>query len=129
MGFKPRCPFLCYLDRLLLVCTERLSIKGKPQLHGAAQSCAKEISLTCPTPESLVLPLHKGTIIWIQKLCPWDLLQIPNLPNQHKNRMKCLGSTEGCPRGRCTMGLASHSECMQTEMLVKKNRSSQRGTK
>lgn len=27
------------------------------------------------------------------------------------------------------MGLASHSECLQTEMLVKKNRSSHRGAK
>lgn len=63
------------------------------------------------------------------KALPVDLIQIPNLPNQHKNRMKCLGSTEGRPRGRCTMGLASHSECLQTEMLVKKNRSSQRGEK
>lgn len=43
--------------------------------------------------------------------------------------MKCLGSTEGCPGGRCTMGLASHSECLQTEMLVKKNSCSQRGAK
>lgn len=105
MWLKPRCPFLCYLDILLLVHTERLTIKGKQQLHWAAQPRAKEISLICPALDSLVLPLHKGAVIWIQKLCPWDLLQIEIPLNQHKNRRK-YREYRGTSQGRVYYGVS-----------------------